>query len=170
MALLLKLSPFPKKLKAFKTGELKVEAVDFKRKAEGKFTEVAEKVIAYIKLHAKAYVKDKFGISWNLLKEKATGYAAKLGIQEKEFKASDGWLQGVLKHSGMTGIKLHGEAMEIDAEQRIAIINKWKEEEFHPLIEKHNVAPRCIYNADQTGLFYQKLPNRIYVEKREPRT
>ena len=65
----------------------------------------------------------------------------------------------------MTRIKLHGEAMEIDAEHCIATINKWKEDEFHPLIEKHNVAPQCIYNADKTGLSYQKLPNCIYVEK-----
>ena len=55
--------------------------------------------------------------------------------------------------------------MVVDAEQRIAIINKWKEEDFHPSIEKHKHAPQCIYNADQTGLFYQKIPNRIYVEK-----
>ena len=71
----------------------------------------------------------------------------------------------VLKRSCTAGIKLHGEAMEIDVEQRIATMNKWKEEQFHPLIEKFNVLPQCIYNADQTGLFYQKLPNRIYVEK-----
>lgn len=156
---------FSKKLKAFKNGELKVEAVDFKRKAEGRFKEIEDKVVAYMKLRAKAYVKDKCGLSWNLLKEKATGYAAKLGIPENDFKASDGWLEGVLKRSSMTGTKLHGEAMEMDAEQRIVALNKWKEEHFHPLIEEYNVLPQCIYNADQTGLFYQKLPNRIYVEK-----
>ena len=63
-----------------------MEAVDFKRKAGGKFTEVEEKVIAYNKLRARAYFKDKCEISWNFLNEKVTGYAVKLGIQEKEFK------------------------------------------------------------------------------------
>ena len=77
---------FSKKLKAFKNGEIKVEAIDFKRKAEEKFTEIENKLIAYMKLRSKAYVKDKCEISWNVLKEKAMSYATKLGIQKKTLK------------------------------------------------------------------------------------
>ena len=32
-------------------------------------------------------------------------------------------------------------------------------------IEKYNISLNRIYNADQTGLFFNKLPNRIYVDK-----
>jgi hypothetical protein len=32
-------------------------------------------------------------------------------------------------------------------------------------MEKHGVTPERTYNADQTGLYYNKLPNRSYVNK-----
>ena len=32
-------------------------------------------------------------------------------------------------------------------------------------IAKHNIGKSCLYNADQTGLFYAKLPNRMFVKK-----
>ena len=121
---------FQKKLKAFKEGTLKVKAVNFKRKSEGKFKEVEEKLIAHMKLRAKKFCKDELGLSWNFLLAKATGFAQTLGIEEGEFKASAGWLDKCLKRNGMVGIKLHGEAMEMPEQERRAIINKWKKEEF----------------------------------------
>ncbi len=30
-----------------------------------------------------------------------------------------------------------------------------------------DVAPNWVYNADQTGLYFTKLPNRLYVKKAE---
>jgi hypothetical protein len=32
-------------------------------------------------------------------------------------------------------------------------------------IAKHKIGKSCLYNADQTGLFYAKLPNRMFVKK-----
>jgi hypothetical protein len=32
-------------------------------------------------------------------------------------------------------------------------------------IAKHNIGKSCLYNADQTGLFYAILPNRMFVKK-----
>jgi hypothetical protein len=37
--------------------------------------------------------------------------------------------------------------------------------EFHKAIEELGVTPGSIYNADQTGLYFTKLPNQIYVDK-----
>ena len=37
-------------------------------------------------------------------------------------------------------------------------------------IEFLNISQSCIYNADQTGLFYQKLPNQLYADKNAMRT
>lgn len=45
----------------------------------------------------------------------------------------------------------------------IAIMAAWMENEFHPLIKKHEVPLGHIHNGDQTGLFCQKLPNRLHV-------
>ena len=66
---------------------------------------------------------------WNLLESfegKSNKLCNKAWNTRKRFKASDGWLQGVLKCSDMIEIKFNGEAMEIDAEQCISISNKWK--------------------------------------------
>jgi DDE superfamily endonuclease/Tc5 transposase DNA-binding domain len=105
------------------------------------------------------YKRDKCGVSWELLKLKAIKYAQELGIQN--FKASSGWLTLTMKRHNKIGI----EADDFTPEKRIQIVEDWKKADFHPLIEKFNVPPERIYNADQTGLFYQKLPNRIYVDK-----
>ena len=131
---------FSTKLKAFREGRLKLEAVDCNRKAEGKFKDVEEKLVACIRLRAKAHTKDKTGLSWLFLKEKAAIHAEQLGCSD-QFKASSGWLDNVLKRSGTVGINLHGEAMDMDPEKRIEIISKWKEEQFHPLVDKHNIPP-----------------------------
>ena len=32
-------------------------------------------------------------------------------------------------------------------------------------IAEHNTGKSCLYNADQTGLVYAKLPNRMFVKK-----
>jgi hypothetical protein len=32
-------------------------------------------------------------------------------------------------------------------------------------MDKYNIPLEHVYNADQTGLFFNKLPNRIYVDK-----
>jgi hypothetical protein len=37
--------------------------------------------------------------------------------------------------------------------------------DFHDVLERCNIKPSCLRNADQTGLFCQKLPNRICVDK-----
>jgi hypothetical protein len=34
-------------------------------------------------------------------------------------------------------------------------------------MEHYDLSMDCVYNADQTGLFYNKLPNRIYIDKDE---
>ena len=48
-------------------------------------------------------------------------------------------------------------------EEREKIMSEWRTK-FWALIEEHNIEPCCVYNADQTGLYYQKLPNRMYVD------
>ena len=50
-------------------------------------------------------------------------------------------------------------------EEIVTIIEDWKKNVLHPMMEEFNVPPERCYNADQTGLFYQKLPNTLYVDK-----
>jgi Tc5 transposase DNA-binding domain/DDE superfamily endonuclease len=154
-------SSFTKQLKQYRLGNL--QPSDSKKGRVASFPDVESKLVAYINLRATYYKRDKCGLSWDLLRVKAAKFANDLGIED--FKASNGWLNNTLKRHGKIGIRLHGEADDISPNERYKIIDDWKKETFHPLIEALNVPPECIYNADQTGLFYQKLPNRIYVDK-----
>jgi hypothetical protein len=156
---------FGKKLKQYKEGKLKPS--ESKKMRPSHFPNIEEKLVAYIDLRAKFYKRDKCGLSWQLLKIKAQKFADDLGMND--FKASDGWLNRTLKRSGKIGISLHGEADDMVPEERFRIVEEWKGTKFHPLIEKYSVLPECIYNADQTGFFYQKLPNRLYVDKANKR-
>jgi Tc5 transposase DNA-binding domain/DDE superfamily endonuclease len=161
VVLLSEVVSFCKKMKAFEEGKLKPS--DGFRKKPSQYPEVETKIIQYLDLRAGLYKRDKCGVSWELLRLKAIKFANELGIQN--FKASSGWLTLTMKRHNKIGIRLHGEADDLSPDIRIKIVETWKKDEFHPLIEKYNVPPERIYNADQTGLFYQKLPNRIYVEK-----
>ena len=38
-------------------------------------------------------------------------------------------------------------------------------EEFHKLLDDKNISSDCIYNADQNGLYHQKLPNTLHFKK-----
>ena len=41
-------------------------------------------------------------------------------------------------------------------------MSKWSGN-FLTTLKETGVGPGCVYNADQTGLFYTKLPNILYV-------
>ena len=124
----------------------------------------------YINLRTQLYAQDKCGVSWRFLQTKALEYAKKLNVEN--FEASSGWLQKVLDRNNLTGIKLHGEAGDMTQEQHQKIMKEWEKDIWAPALQwlaedgndEHDLMD-CIYNADQTGLYYQKLPNHIFVDK-----
>jgi hypothetical protein len=93
-----------------------------------------------------------------------------LGIAEGTFKASAGWISSVLRKANKVGVKLHGEGMEMSDEDALAVMTKSKEEEFWPKLRSFDLSLDDVYNADQTGLYHQKLPSRVYVDKRAAST
>ena len=66
-----------------------------------------------------------------------------------------------MKRHGLVGVRLHGEANEKTPEEEAALMDPWLKE-FHKYLDENNIGPERTYNADQTGLFYQKLPNMLY--------
>jgi hypothetical protein len=83
---------------------------------------------------------------------------------DNSFKAPPGWIAGCLKRAGKISINLHGEAMDLIDEQAEDLIRPFREE-LRDAMEKYDVTLERTHNADQTGLYYNKPPNRIYVSK-----
>ena len=94
-------------------------------------------LIQYLDLRAKRYQRDKCSVSWSTLTAKSLDYAKKTGeAADTLFQASPGWIKNVLDRNDMVGIKLHGEANDMDDEECAKLMAVWKRDEFHPVIEK----------------------------------
>jgi hypothetical protein len=106
-----------------------------------------------------------------LLKEKALEIAEKVLPLElkEEFQASNGWLNRLLKRTGFVKVVLHGEGGEVNEEEANAKMNAFRTS-LEELCGLHNIPRERIFNADQTGLFFQKLPNTMDCKKSERNT
>ena len=91
--------------------------------------------------------------------EKSMELAQKAGIFN--FKASNRWLSGFLNRFDIKyRRKLHGESGGIDED----LIEEWLEKKKKIISSYH---PNDLYNVDETGLFYEVLPNGSYITKAE---
>lgn len=97
-------------------------------------------------------------IGGNILKEKALRYAESLGI--KDFKASEGWLTNFKKRHGLSFRKLCGESAAVEDE----VCDEWRAD-LKDILK--NYAPRDIFNADETALFFKCLPDKTMTYKNE---
>jgi hypothetical protein len=93
-----------------------------------------------------------------VLREKATKIALNLKIEN--FKASNGWLGRFKMHHGITCEFVCGESGSVGEET----VEHWKES-LPNLLQDYE--PRNIFNADETGPFYNLLPNKTCM-KGEP--
>ena len=69
-----------------------------------------------------------------------------------------------MKQHNFIGLSLHGEAATVDEEKQLKEIDAFWER-LQEKIESLNIPQSWVYNANQTGLFFQKLPNRLYADK-----
>ena len=129
------------------------------------YPELEQKLVGYIELCSTSYTRDKLGLSWSLMRVKALKYARELNIEN--FEASDGWIEKVLQRNNLVGIKMHGEAGDIsDEEKHREIMSEWDDKVWKPALEwvaedgddDTKKLMNGLYNADQTGLYHQKLP------------
>lgn len=91
-------------------------------------------------------------MSEDVLRTKAKYFGRELGVDEG-FQYSHGWVDRFKKRFAISGKKLSGESAGVDGETVLAGIQKARE-----IIKKF--APKDVYNMDETGLFYQMLPDR----------
>lgn len=92
----------------------------------------------------------KIPISGHAVQQKALNFACLLGIED--FKASTGWLSRFKNRHDIVGKTLSGESASADTSSASA----WVSENVPALLEEFAMCD--IYNADETGLFYEMLP------------
>lgn len=107
---------FQRKLKAYKEGKLS-DSNDQKRNRSGTYLQVDEQLLRYIELRSQLYIRDKCGLTYLYLKDKALQFASHLGHNDS-FKASNGWLSNVVRRGKKISIALHGEGMDMSPEMK----------------------------------------------------
>lgn len=91
-------------------------------------------------------------LSGDVVRQKALDYACLLGISD--FKASVGWLNRFKARHDIIGKVLCGESASADNDGAAT----WMSASLSGILKDY--APADVYNADETGLFYEMLPAR----------
>ena len=79
-----------------------------------------------------------------------------------EFKASRGWFEKFRKRTGVHSVVRHGEAASSDTKGAEEFIKM-----FEKLITEEEYLPQQVFNCDETGLFWKKMPRRTYITAEE---
>ena len=97
-------------------------------------------------------------LSGPILLKKANDLAQKLGI---EFTASSSWIDRFKQRKGIVFRSICGESAVVNMET----VSEWRTTKLPELLSQY--APRDVFNADETGLFYKAMPNRTLQLKGE---
>ncbi|GFY17568.1 tigger transposable element-derived protein 1 [Trichonephila clavipes] len=79
-----------------------------------------------------------------------------------QFSASTGWLTGFIKRHSFHNLKIKGEVASADEEAA----RKYPEK-LAKIIKDGEYCAHQVFNADETGLFLEKMPTRTYIAKSE---
>lgn len=96
-------------------------------------------------------------VSGAVIQQKAKDFACLLG--RDDFKASTGWLQKFKTRHMIVGKTASGESSAADTQGASA----WTRDSLPDILAAYD--PRDIYNADETGLFFQMLPKKTLAHK-----
>jgi len=79
------------------------------------------------------------------------------------FTASKGWFDKFQRRYGIRSVSLHGEAASAD---KVAA-DHYVSETFREIIEEGGYKPEQVFNMDETGLFWKRMPSRTFIMKDE---
>ena len=82
--------------------------------------------------------------------------------EPEEFKASRGWFERFKTRSGIHSVVRHGEAASSDvaAAEDFAV-------EFLEVVTTQGYLPEQVFNCDETGLFWKRMPKRTFLTQEE---
>ncbi|XP_064109644.1 tigger transposable element-derived protein 1-like [Macrobrachium nipponense] len=82
--------------------------------------------------------------------------------EEESFKASRGWFDNFKKRTGIHSVVRHDEAANADVKAAEEFVKNFAE-----FVEAEGYIPQQIFNCDETGLFWKKMPRRTYITEEE---
>jgi len=131
-----------------------------------KFMEEMEKLLL-VWINEKQLVGDP--ISEVIICEKAKRLHADLikglpgsSADNEEFKASRGWFKNFKKRTGIHSVVMHGEAASSNVDAAAKFVKK-----FSKFVNTEGYVAQQVFNCDETGLFWKKMPRRTYITKEE---
>lgn len=127
-----------------------------KRVQQGRYEDMEECLLEWFKQNRAAGMP----ISGPILIAKAKELAAKMHVPDT-FTASEGWVHRFKLRFGITCKKVCGESGAVNPET----VSTWKDDLLPALLEDY--ALKDIFNADETGLFYNLLPDRTLALQHE---
>ncbi|XP_045482116.1 jerky protein homolog-like [Harmonia axyridis] len=83
---------------------------------------------------------------------------------EDKFVASKGWLFNFTERHGLRHLKICVEKSSNDETAVAPVLAKLRQ-----VIEAHDLQPRQIYTAEESGLFWKLLPDKTFVQSNEAR-
>lgn len=126
-----------------------------KTNSRGLYEDIEKILIAYI-LSLKSC---RIPINEDLLKEKALIIAERL--EHKNFQASNGWIRNFKRRNDIKVYKCVGSEKLVDED----VVSEFQKSEIIKILKKYK--PHQIYNADETGLFYELLPSHTHTFKKD---
>lgn len=108
--------------------------------------------------------KKRVPLSSRIIQEKAKRLFESLNTNEEtvSFQASKGWFENFKKRFSLHNVKITGESASADHEAA----NRYPTE-LKQLIESKGYHPDQVFNADETGLFWKRMPARTFVSQTE---
>ncbi|XP_042242197.1 tigger transposable element-derived protein 1-like [Homarus americanus] len=79
----------------------------------------------------------------------------------EEFGDSKGWFDEFKKRTGIYSVVRHGEAASVDKGPEKFVV------EFKKLVDEKGYLPQQVFNVDETGLFWKKMPRRTFITRDE---
>ena len=111
-----------------------------------------------------------FALSGDIIKTKAkTLYADVLALQavqedgvNRPFFASNGWFQGFKKRFNLKHVSFMGESASADDAAARNYVS-----EFETLVTEGGYDPRQVFNVDETGFYWKKMPKNTFITEAE---
>jgi hypothetical protein len=82
--------------------------------------------------------------------------------KELEYRGSHGWFETFKKRAYLHSLRLSSEAASADSEAASNF-----PEELQKIVIEGGYSPKQIFNVDETGLFWKRMPSRTFISQDE---